>query len=131
MSRETEAFRVCPLIGSEALLKKLGAGLLPMIGLLGDKAYDSKDNVESLIRVGTTMLTPRNKRNIKKPQKKYRLQDYCEAHGNKLNKIYRNRYDCEVTNKLLKEHLSLRSPKTIGRKKTRIKIGLTLAARQI
>jgi IS5 family transposase len=113
------------------LLKKLGAGLLPLIGLLGDKAYDSKDNVESLVKVGTTMLNPRNKRNSKKPQKKYRLQDYCEAHGNKLNKIYRNRYDCEVTNKLLKEHLGLKSPRTIGRKRTRIKIGLTLTARQI
>ena len=113
------------------LLKKLGTGLLPLIGLLGDKGYDSKTNVESLIKVGTTMLNPRNKRNNKKPKKKYRLQDYCEAHGNKLNKIYKNRCDCESTNKLLKEHLGLRRTQTIGRKKTRIKIGLTLTARQI
>lgn len=113
------------------LLKKLGAGLLPLVGLLGDKAYDSKDNVERLVKVGTTMLNPRNKRNSKKPKKKYRLQDYLEVHGHKLNKLYKNRYDCEVTNKLLKEHLGLTRTRTIGRKRTRVKTGLTLVARQI
>ena len=113
------------------LFRKLGANTLRVIALLGDKAYDSKHNIESLAHIGATMINPRNKRKSKKPKKKYRLQDYCQIHGNKLNKIYKNRYDCEVTNKLLKEHLALRKTNTIGIKKTKTKIGLTIIARQI
>ncbi len=72
-----------------------------------DRAYDSIANVEDFAHAGVTVIDRKNKRNAKKVKGKYRLQDYCKVHGNRLNHLYKNRNDCEVTNSLLKEHLGL------------------------
>jgi len=93
--------------------------------------------VEDFIGVGITVINRKNKRNSKKINGKYRLQDYCKIHGNKLNHLYKKRNDCEVTNNLLlelrskKEHLHLTDTKTKGRSRNRAKTGLTILARQI
>jgi len=114
-----------PLVG------KLGAGILLASGLIGDRAYDSRANVEDFIRVGVTMINRKNKRKSKKIKGKYRLQDYVKVHGNLLNHLYKKRLDCEVTNNLLKEHLHLTSTRTKGSMRNRVKTGLTILARQI
>jgi IS5 family transposase len=113
------------------LIKKLGAGILETIGLYADSAYDSEDNVETLASIRTTMINRRNKRNSKNKYPKYRIQYYCQVHGNKLNHLYKKRIECEVTNGLLKEHLYLERTRTKGRIRTRVKTGLTIAGRQI
>jgi transposase len=113
------------------LIKKLGTGILETIGIYGDSAYDSADNVENLAKIRTTMINRRNKRNSKKEYPKYRIQYYCQVHGNRLNHYYKTRLECEVTNSILKEHLHLERTRTKGRIRTRVKTGLTIAARQI
>ena len=112
-------------------IKKLGAGILETVGIYADSAYDSGDNVEDLAGIRTTMINRRNKRKSKKEYPKYRLQYYCQVHGNKLNHLYKTRMGCEVTNGLLKEHLHLERTRTKGRIRTRVKTGLTIMTRQI
>jgi transposase, IS5 family len=113
------------------LVKKLGTGILETIGLYADSAYDSKDNIEQLASIHTTMINRRNKRKSKNKYPKYRIQYYCQVHGNKLNHLYKTRMDCEVTNGLLKEHLNLERTRTKGIIRTKVKTGLTIIARQI
>lgn len=113
------------------LIKKLGTGILKTIGVYADSAYDSKENIETLARIGTSMINRRNKRKSKNKYPKYRIQYYCQVHGNKLNQLYKTRLECEVTNSLLKEHLHLERTRTKGIKRTRAKTGLTILARQI
>jgi IS5 family transposase len=113
------------------LIKKLGTGILETIVIYGDSAYDSEDNVEDLARIRTTMINRRNKRNSKNEYPRYRVQYYCQVHGNRLNHLYKTRIECEVTNGLLKEHLHLERTRTKGRVRTKVKTGLTILARQI
>jgi hypothetical protein len=113
------------------LIKKLGPGILETIGIYGDSAYDSADNIEDLARIRTTMINRRNKRNSKKEYPKYRIQYYCQVHGNKLNHLYKTRIECEVTNSILKERLHLEITRAKGRVRTRVNAGLTILARQI
>ena len=67
------------------LTGKLGAGILKAVGLFVDRAYDSKANVEDFARAGVTVINRKNKRDSKNLKRKYRLQDYCQVHGNRLN----------------------------------------------
>lgn len=113
------------------LIKKLGPGILETVGIYADRAYDSGDNVEDLACIRTTMINRRNKRNSKKEYPKYRIQYYCQVHGNRLNHLYKTRIECEVTNSILKERLHLERTRTKGRIRTRVKTGLTILARQI
>ena len=113
------------------LVARLGPGILKATGLFADRAYDSRANVEDFARAGITVINRKNKRKMKKAKGKYRLQDYCQVHGNRLNHLYKNRIDCEVTNSLLKEHLRLEDTKTRGIQRNRVKAGLTILARQI
>ena len=113
------------------LIKKFGANTLNVKGFFADRGYDSKENIKRFLNLGIPMICRRNKRNSHKPEKKYRLQDYLPVHGNKLNKLYKNRMDCEYTNNLLKEHLNMTRVNTISMFRTKIKVGLTMIARQI
>lgn len=113
------------------LVARLGAGILKTTGLFADRAYDSSANLEDFAAVGVTMINRKNKRKLKRVKGKYRLQDYCQVHGNRLNHLYKNRNNCEVTNYLPKEHLRLEDTKTIGLLRNRVKAGLTILARQI
>ena len=113
------------------LVGRLGPGILKAAGLFLDRAYDSKANVEDFAHAGVTVINRKNKRNAKKVKGKYRLQDYCKVHGNRLNHLYKNRNDCEVTNSLLKERLGLQMKKTKGIIRNRVKAGLSILARQI
>ena len=113
------------------LVGRLGPGILKTACLFADRAYDSRANVEDFAAAGITMINRKNKRKTKRVKGKYRLQDYCPVHGNRLNHLYKNRIDCEVTNALLKEHLRLEDTKTRGIQRNRVKAGLTIMARQI
>ncbi|OPY30693.1 MAG: Transposase DDE domain protein [Methanocella sp. PtaU1.Bin125] len=113
------------------LVGRLGPGILKAAGLFLDRAYDSKANVEDFAHAGVTVINRKNKRNAKNVKGKYRLQDYCQVHGNRLNHLYKNRNDCEVTNSLLKERLGLEMKKTKGIIRNRVKAGLSILARQI
>ncbi|BAI61218.1 putative truncated transposase [Methanocella paludicola SANAE] len=113
------------------LVKRLGARLLKVNTILADKAYDTRENIEKHLTVGVLFIAARNKRNTKKPVNKYRIQDHLELGDEELDHIYKNRMDCEHANFLLKEHLGLTNLKTTGREKVRVKVGITLIARQI
>jgi IS5 family transposase len=113
------------------LVGRLGAGIMKTAGLFLDRAYDSKANVEDFALAGVTVINRKNKRKAKKVKGKYRLQDYCKVHGNRLNHLYKNRNDCEVTNSLLKERLGLQMKKTKGIIRNKAKAGLSIMARQI
>jgi len=113
------------------LLKKHGTSLLHANIILADKAYDTKENIEKLLGVNVLFITARNKRNSKKQENKYRIQDYTKIKTQTLDQLYKCRMDCEHVNFLLKEHLPLTNIKTKGIKKVRTKIGITLITRQI
>lgn len=113
------------------LVKRLGARLLKANMILADKAYDTRDNIEKLWDAGVLFIAARNKRNTKKPVNKYRIQDYLNMPDEEIDRIYKNRMDCEHVNFLLKEQLGLKDLKTTGREKVRVKVGITLIARQI
>jgi transposase, IS5 family len=113
------------------LTGKLGAGVLKAAGLFVDRAYDSRANVEDYAQAGVTVINRKNKRKMKRLKRKYRLQDYCQVHGNRLNHLYKNRMDCEVTNSFLKQRLGLKEKKTKGRIRTKVEAGLSIMTRQI
>ena len=115
----------------KSLVKRLGARLFKATTILADKAYDTTENIENHLETGVLFIAARNKRNTKKPVNKYRLQDYYEIPDKTLDQLYKNRMDCEHANFLLKEQLSLTNLKTTGREKVKIKVGITLIARQI
>lgn len=113
------------------LLKKHGTSLLHAYAILADKAYDTKENIEKLLGADVLFIAARNKRNSKKQENKYRIQDYTKLKTETLDQLYKNRMDCEHVNFLLKEHLPLTNIKTKGIKKVKTKIGITLITRQI
>jgi hypothetical protein len=113
------------------LTGKLGAGILKAAGLFLDRAYDSRANIEDFACAGVTVINRKNKRRVKNLKRKYRLQDYCQVHGNRLNHLYKNRMDCEVTNSLLKERLGLQMKNTKGIIRNKVNAGLTIMTRQI
>lgn len=76
-------------------------------------------------------IVARNKRNSKKQENKYRIQDCLQIMTETLDQLYKNRMDCEHSNFLLKEHLQLTNIKTRGIKRVQTKIGITLITRQI
>jgi transposase, IS5 family len=113
------------------LQRKMGSHILLMNGLFADIAYDSREHVERLYRVGIPMINRVNPRNSKKDLPKYRLQEFIPFHDNTMNKLYKNRMHCEYTNYLLKEHLDLKRINTTRISRIKTKTGLTLTARQI
>jgi IS5 family transposase len=116
---------------TKPLIKRLGARLFKANTILADKAYDTRENIEKHLMAGVLFIAARNKRNTKKPVNKYRIQDYLKLADEEIDRIYKNRMDCEHANFLLKEHLRLTDLKTTGREKVKAKVGITLIARQI
>lgn len=113
------------------LIKRLGARLLQVFAIVADNVYDTKKNINDHLAVGVLFIAARNKRKSKTPTNKYRIQNYLEMSDEAVNRLYKNRQDCEHANFLLKEQLQLTDLKTSGREKVKTMIYITLIARLI